>query len=290
MTARPGWWPCLFAVAVWGATFAATKQLLAALPPTEILLVRFAVGYAALWALAPRRLPWLGWRAEARLALAGALGIALYFHFENLALVHARAGMVAVVVCVSPLLTALFARALGRVARLGAGYWGGFALAMGGVALTVAGGDAGALRGAWLGAAFGLLGALAWACYTLLPLPTGADGLAVTRRTFLWGLLAMAPLCLLDAGAWRAAPLVAWPNLWRLLFLGVFASALSYAAWNRAVARLGGVRATLLLYLIPVIGVLVAAAALGEPLDAPTLLGVALTLSGVALSTLSTRR
>ena len=290
MTARPGWWPCLFAVAVWGATFAATKQLLAALPPTEILLVRFAVGYAALWALAPRRLPWLGWRAEARLALAGALGIALYFHFENLALVHARAGMVAVVVCVSPLLTALFARALGRVARLGAGYWGGFALAMGGVALTVAGEDAGALRGAWLGAAFGLLGALAWACYTLLPLPTGADGLAVTRRTFLWGLLAMAPLCLLDAGAWRAAPLAAWPNLWRLLFLGVFASALSYAAWNRAVARLGGVRATLLLYLIPVIGVLVAAAALGEPLDAPTLLGVALTLSGVALSTLSTRR
>ena len=42
--------------------------------------------------------------------------------------------------------------------------------------------------------------------------------------------------------------------------------------------------------IIAVIGVLVAAAALGEPLDAPTLLGVALTLSGVALSTLSTRR
>ena len=44
-------------------TFATTKQLLVALPPTEILFVRFALGYAALWALAPRRLGWLGWPA-----------------------------------------------------------------------------------------------------------------------------------------------------------------------------------------------------------------------------------
>ena len=78
---------------VWGMTFATTKQLLAALPPTEILLLRFLLGYAALWALAPRPLPWQGWRAEARMAVAGALGIALYFHFENLALTHARAGL-----------------------------------------------------------------------------------------------------------------------------------------------------------------------------------------------------
>ena len=127
---RSGWAPCLFAVLVWGATFATTKRLLEALPPTEILLARFVVGYLALWALAPRRLPWQGWRTEARMALAGVLGIALYFHFENQALVHARAGMVAVVVCVSPLLTALLARLLGRVRRLGRGYWLGFALAV----------------------------------------------------------------------------------------------------------------------------------------------------------------
>lgn len=284
---RSGWAPCLFAVLVWGATFATTKRLLEALPPTEILLARFVVGYLALWALAPRRLPWQGWRTEARMALAGVLGIALYFHFENQALVHARAGMVAVVVCVSPLLTALLARLLGRVRRLGRGYWLGFALAMGGVALTVTGGDPAALRGAWQGAAFGLLGALTWSCYTLLPLPRCGDGLAVTRRTFFWGLLAILPLCLPEADAWRVGPLLGWPALWRLLFLGLLASALCYVAWNAAVARLGGVRATLLLYLNPVVGVLTAALLLGEPLDTPILLGVALTLTGVALSTRS---
>ena len=278
-----GWGVCLFAVGVWGITFATTKSLLTALPPTEILVARFAVGYAALWALAPRRLPWQGWRTEAWLALAGVLGIALYFHFENLALLHARAGLVAVVVCTSPLLTALGARLLGCAGPLGWRYWAGFALAAAGVTLTVTGGHVEALRGAWQGVALGLAGAAAWAAYTLLPLPKG--GLPVTRRTFFWGLLAMAPLAWPEAGAWRAAPVLDPAQAARLLFLGLVASALCYAAWNAAVARLGGVRATLCLYLNPVVGVLAAALFLGEPLDLPTLSGVALTLAGVFVST-----
>ena len=44
-------------------------------------------------------------------------------------------------------------------------------------------------------------------------------------------------------------------------------------------------RATLCLYLNPVVGVLAAALLLGEPLDPPTLSGVALTLAGVFVST-----
>ncbi len=284
-----GWLPCLLAVTVWGTTFATTKQLLAALPATEILALRFAIGYAALWALAPRRLRWMGWRAETRMAVGGALGIALYFFFENHALAHARAGIVAVIVCTSPLLTALIERALGRTARLGPGYWLGFALAIMGVTLTVTDGDWGALRGAWQGVALAALGAAAWSAYTVVGLPSG-DGLAITRRTFLWGLLAMIPLCLPELGAWRATPLADGGTLGRLLFLGLMASALCYVAWNRAVAVLGGLRASLPLYLNPVVGVLAAAAILNEPLDGLMALGVTLTLMGVALSAFVTRR
>ena len=172
-----GWGVCLFAVGVWGVTFATTKSLLTALPPTEILVARFAVGYAALWALAPRRLPWQGWRTEAWLALAGVLGIALYFHFENLALLHARAGLVAVVVCTSPLLTALGARLLGRAGPLGWRYWAGFALAAAGVTLTVTGGHVEALHGAWQGVALGLAGAAAWAARELARVVRSAPSL-----------------------------------------------------------------------------------------------------------------
>lgn len=282
---------CLIAVVIWGTTFVTTKQLLASLPPTQILFLRFVVGYAALWALSPRPLRWQGWRTEGRLALSGALGISLYFFFENLALIHGSAGMVSVVVCTAPLMTALIARCLGKGARLTKGYWLGFALAIAGVALTVTRGDLRQLEGAWLGAGLAALGALTWAIYTLIPqhVPHPAGELAVTRRIFLWGLLLMLPLCAMEAEAWRLGPLLAWGGLWRLLFLGLFASALCYAAWNLAVVRLGGIRATLCLYLNPVIGVFAAALVLNEPLTGLILLGVVLTLAGVALSTAASK-
>lgn len=281
-----GYLLCLLAVTIWGTTFVTTKQLLAALPPTQILFLRFLIGYAALWALSPKPLCWQGWRCEGRLALSGALGISLYFFFENLALIHGSAGMVSVVVCTSPLLTALFSRFLRPDTRLHRSYWVGFVLAITGVAITVTRGDLRQLNGALLGAGLAILGALTWSAYTLIPqrVPHPAGDLAVTRRIFLWGLLLMLPLCAWEANIWRLAPIFTFGNAWRLFFLGLLASALCYAAWNFAVARLGGIRATLCLYLNPVVGVFAAALVLGEPLTPIVLLGVALTLAGVALS------
>lgn len=275
----------LFVVAVWGTTFTVTKQLLSSVPPLLLLLARFVIGYAALWALHPHLLPWQGWRTEGRLALMGLLGVTLYFCGENLALVHGSAGMVSVVVCISPVLTALLPRLYGRGRPLGYSYWGGFLLAFGGVALTISGGDLTALRGAWLGALLAAGGALSWSLYTLVnqSLPAGLHRLSITRRTFFWGLLTMLPLCLCESAPWSWHALIAWPNLWRLLALGLVAGALCYAAWGQATVRLGNVRTSLFLYLIPIVGVLSAALLLGEPLGAPMLLGVLLTLLGVAL-------
>lgn len=290
-TVYSGYLLCLFAVTIWGATFTVTKQLLTTVPPMLILLVRFLVGYAALWVLAPNRLPWQGIRAEVRLALAGILGVTFYFLLENLALEHGGAGMVSVVVCTSPVLTAFFSRLIGRGNPLRIGYWLGFLLAASGVLLTVSQGHLSTLKGAWQGAALAASGAVAWALYTLTPqtLREKSSKVAVTRRTFFWGILGMLPFCLLEIHRWSLAPLLVWSSIWRLLALGIVAGALCYVAWNIAVTRLGGVRATLFLYLNPIVGVLVAAAVLHEPLTGCILLGVALTLLGVLVSTWATR-
>ena len=282
----------LLAVVIWGATFTVTKQLLRELRPMAILFARFVVGYAALWVLHPRRLPWQGLATEVRMALMGGLGVTLYFFFENLALVHGSAGMVSVVVCTSPVLTALLPALVGRGQRLTPGYWLGFALAAGGVLLTVSGGDLSTLSGAWLGAVLAVAGAFTWSLYTLLSqaLPKGLNQLALTRRTFFWGILAMLPLCLPEWRHWDLAPFLLWHNAWRVLGLGLIAGAGCYAAWSYAVSRLGGLQTSLLLYLNPVVGVLAAALVLGERLTGLILLGVCLTLAGVAVSSLSTHR
>ena len=48
----------LFTVVNWGTTFIATKVLLEAFTPLEILIFRFVLGYVALAVACPRGLRW----------------------------------------------------------------------------------------------------------------------------------------------------------------------------------------------------------------------------------------
>lgn len=275
---------CFFAVTVWGSTFAVTKQLLEVLTPMQILLLRTLIGYGVLWTLAPHRLPFRSWREEGRLALAGFLGITLYFILENAALLYGRAGMVSVLVCTAPLLTALLPRLAGRGTRLGRNYWIGFLLSATGVILTISHGDLTLLQGSRLSALFAILGALCWACYTLLPqtVPEPALKLPVTRRIFFWAILLMLPVCALEWRDWRFTPLLRGEILLQLGFLGAVAGALCYAAWNASVRVIGSTRASLWLYLNPVVGVIAAALLLNEALNLFSGLGCLLTLTGIA--------
>ncbi len=283
---------CFAVVVVWGVTFTLTKQLLVEMPPMQILAVRFLLGYGALWVLVPRRLAWQGLGEEWRMALAGVLGVTLYFMLENLALAHGGAGMVSVFVCTSPVLTALLPHLVGHGKRLRFGYWCGFLLAVAGLVLTLV--REGGVEIPWQAAGLALLGACAWALYTLLPLRLpprgGKEALLATRRMFFWGLVSMAPLCFLEPARWSVQPLMEGHNFWRLLALGCVAGACGYAAWNICVARLGSLRAALFLYIVPVAGVLTASLFLGEVLTGRVLLGVVLTLAGVALSSFSARK
>ena len=72
-----------------------------------------------------------------------------------------------------------------------------------------------------------------------------------------------------------------WGNL---AFLGLGASALCFVTWNLAVRRLGPVTASLYIYLVPALTVLVSCAVLGEALTPSVVVGVLLTVGGLALS------
>ena len=50
------WIVALFVIFVWGVTFANTRALLADFSALEILVVRFALAWGALWLMSPRRL------------------------------------------------------------------------------------------------------------------------------------------------------------------------------------------------------------------------------------------
>ena len=110
--------------------FISTKVLLTGLRPVEVLFLRFALGFAALCLLYPRRLRLAGRRQELWFAAAGLCGVTLYFLLENIALTCTLASNVGVLVSVSPMLTALLSHFLLRRERLRPLFFAGLAVAL----------------------------------------------------------------------------------------------------------------------------------------------------------------
>lgn len=275
----------LVTVLIWGTTFISTKVLLAAFAPVQLLFLRFVLGWLALQAACPRRLRGTTRRQELTFAAAGLCGICLYYLLENIALTYTLASNVGVIISAAPFFTALLARLAGGAGqRLGAGFLAGFAVAMAGIGLLSWGGAA--LQVNPVGDLLALAAAFVWACYSLLSRRIAAFGLdtvQTTRRVFGYGILCMLP-ALAGGGLPDLSPLGRPACLLNLLFLGLGASALCFVTWNAAVRRLGPVRTSVYIYLVPVVTVAASALVLGEPVTPATAAGTLLTLAGLLLS------
>ena len=275
-------------VLIWGTTFISTKVLLTSLRPVEILFFRFLLGLLALTAAMPKRLRGTTRAQECTFAAAGLCGITLYYLLENIALTYTLASNVGIIISVSPFFTAIlsYIRSGGKE-KLTAGFLVGFLLAMVGIGLISFGGTEVSLRPT--GDILAVLAALVWAVYSLLTRRIGSFGYPViqtTRRIFLYGLLWMLPALYLFDFRWDAVRLVDGGALLNLLFLGFGASALCFVTWSVAVERLGAVKTSIYIYMVPVITVTASALILREGVTGVTVLGIALTLGGLLLSEL----
>lgn len=291
-----------FAILVWGVTFVNTRALLRDFSALEIQVLRFALGYAALWCVHPRR------EAVARgdewlFVGMGLSGVATYQLLENCAIHYTNASNVSILVSLCPMATALLAWMLGRDGRPAAWFFVGFAIAIAGVVLVC-------LNGIHefhfhpLGDLMAFCAMLCWGVYSMFVDMVNARGypsVFAIRRAFFWALAATAPVVifgLTPAGrtalngsfamtlgsSANAARFSDWLNLLNIGFLGILASAGCFVVWNLACDALGVVRCTVTLYLIPVITVVFAAAFLGERMTTASFVGSALILGGVALS------
>ena len=108
--------------------------------------------------------------------------------------------------------------------------------------------------------------------------------LALTRKVLFYGLLFLLPVLPLFDFRLGLERLAVLPNLLNLLFLGVGASALCYVTWNYAVHLLGPVKSSVYLYMVPVVTIIASVLALHEPITMVAGIGMALILSGMALS------
>ena len=73
-------------------------------------------------------------------------------------------------------------------------------------------------------------------------------------------------------------------TLGHLLFLGLGAAAICFVMWGYVIKKMGAVSTSVYIYLMPVITVAASVVFLGEPLTAVSVLGIAMTLSGLIIS------
>ena len=311
-----GYLLAVFSIVVWGVTVVNTRTLLGDFSSLEIMVLRFALAWLILWLMSPKEYKFVTLFGGKRTVLSyriyawmGFCGVALYQFTENCAIHFTNASNVAILMSLSPIVTAVMAKVFLKDRNLGVWMWVGSVMAIAGGVLV----GADNIRDLHLdpiGDFMMLVTIVCWGVYSLLMDRTNhvrVSPLVVVRKAFFWSLVAILPVAVwgttssgqtaLDGSfainldpAVNLARFGKFWNLFNLVFLGVFASALAFSAWNLASKRLGMVKANIGLYLMPVVGVVAAALFLGERITWPVILGGLLILAGVAVASVNPMR
>ena len=122
---RRGHLLALFTIMVWGTTFLSTSVLLRDFTPLEILIIRMALGIAALTVARPRRLRLKSRRHEWLFAGAGLTGVSMYFLLENYALTFTYSANCSVIISTAPFFVAIAVRLFLGGAPMGRSFSGG---------------------------------------------------------------------------------------------------------------------------------------------------------------------
>ena len=303
-----GWGACVVALFVWGVTFASTRVLLEEFSALEINIVRFALSWAVLAcatmvgrahadALRNASEPWWFFAAM------GFFGIFAYQFLENCAIYYTNASNVAILVSFGPVVTAIMARIASNERSLSPGFILGAFIAVVGVTL-VAFNDVVNFQLRPLGDLMALGAMACWGIYSIFvdrANKRGVHSLVALRKSFGWSLFMMIPLAIwgtTDAGyvtldgsysvtldiESNKERFCAVSNLANLVFLGILASAVAFVLWSCACKTLGVVRATVMLYLTPIVGTIFAAVFLDEHLTWISVCGGTLILLGVVIA------
>ena len=270
-------------VVIWGCTFVQTKVLInSGLRPDEIFVLRFVIAYLLILPFSWRRLFLDSFKDELVAISLGLTGGSLYFLTENYALAYGYCSNVSLIVCLTPLVTAIIVGWFYPAERLGKAGVMGSHVALVGMALVIFNGNF-VLKLSPLGDVLAFAACLCWALYSLLikRLSAKYSNMLITRKVFGYGLLTMLPLMLARGMNYDAVVdggVKVWGNI---LFLGCVASMLCFLGWNWCLARIGTVRATNFIYLNPIIAIVSSAIVLDERVTWIAISGAVLILLGL---------
>ena len=277
------------AVLFWSGNMVLGRAIREDAPPIALAFWRWAIALALTLPLAwPHRAQWpllvKAWKPVLGLGLVG-IGLYNTFAYISLSLTTATNAILLnafVPVATIALSWAFLGKRLSRLEALGV------LISLLGVLLIVARGDFANLAALALhrGDLWMLGAVLSWAIYTvgLQWRPIGIDPMLLLAAMIAVGWLALFPAYAWELSTGKTIPL-SLPVLAGVAYTGVFPGFLGYICYNRGVALVGPSRASLFLHLMPVFGILLSAALLGERPQSFHFAAIALIFAGIFLTT-----
>ncbi len=270
---------------LWSGSLVASKLSYDTLAPMSLGLIRFSLATVAFFAArlvrGDQERP--DARGMAQIALTGILGTTLYFAGENYGVSMLPASTSSLIVGSFPAMT-LTLECLIDSTRPRPTKTVGIALAFAGVAvLALAEGNGGGTNVA-LGSLMLFFGGLCWALYNFaMRLVMGTySTLTITSWQTLFGALGFVPLALWEGPPAELPSPTAWASL---AYLVIGCTVVGFVLYNWGLKDLEPSTATSLSNLIPVFGLALSALVLGERISAQQLLGGAIVVVGIVLST-----
>lgn len=275
----------LLCVCTWGMTFIFMKVAGKNFTPPQVVLIRCIIAYLSLIVIHPKFYKSEGLKQELLYFVAALSGITLYVIFINSAFSHTMVANISVLSSTSPIFIALLTPLFIKNANVAKKVFVGFAIATIGTVFIVTNGQF-VFKLSLLGDSMALLAAICWAVYSLVLRKNNSKlpQLYVTRRIFLYGIIAVIPVIIYQGKPFDFEALKQPAVFLNFLFLGIVSYTGCHVAWGLVIKNMGAVWTSKFSYVEPVITIIFSAIFLSESISIFMVIGTVFILGGVLVS------
>ncbi|CAM4212006.1 membrane protein [Saccharibacillus endophyticus] len=274
----------LIAILLWSTSFVGTKIAYASFPPLTLGAARFAIASVILGGimLLQREFTLPAPKDLGMMALSGLLGTTMYFALENIGVEMTTASSAALIVASYPAITALLEFMFYRT-KISWMRGIGIAMAIFGVYRISGGGGSEGGEHALIGNLLLIAAGFVFAVYNFATRKVVGRYSMVTVSFYqtIAGTIAFIPLALIEKDKWQ---MPTTESMWMLLYLGLFCSVAAFMLYNYGLRGLTAGTAMALMNLVPIFGVALSIAVLGETLRPGDWIGGSIVILGVILS------
>lgn len=272
------------AASIWGGMYVVVKVVVAAIPPLELVWIRYVIAILALviiglikrqsWRINKRHIPLI--------VAIGVIGNAISIVTQEYGTMLSSAQMGAIITSSTPAFMVIFARLILKE-KLNMKKGISICLATIGVLLIVGNGHIN--MSSQLGGISLLMAALTWALMSILikRVPNSYSPVVITTYSILVAILVLTPFVYKGLGEIHISKLTDPTIGGGLLYLGIVSTALAFILWNRGLQLLNASSGGLFFFFQPLVGTLLGWLLLGESIGGTFWIGSFLILSGVLL-------